>query len=934
MNRPLRRVAVACLLLFALLILSANWVQVVKAEAYRDDPRNSRVLLRTYERERGAIAVVRADGSGRTAIAESSRTDGPLTWLREYPGGPSYAHVTGYYSLVYGRTSIERSEDEVLSGEDDRFFVRRLSDSVTGREPQGGNIITTIDPQAQQAAYEALGDNRGAVVALDPRTGAVLAMVSRPSFDPARLSSFDPAEIRRYYAQLNEDPADPLLNRTISRTYPPGSTFKVVTAAAALSTGDVPARHEDPLAARADLPQSTARLRNFGGESCGGDTTTLANALRISCNTAFGALGLRLGADRLREQAQAFGFGDDSLRVPTRVATSVFPDEIDAPQTATSAIGQFEVRVTPLQMAMVAAGVANGGEVMKPVPRARGAGARPLAPRPGRSRGALACRRRGRRRAAHDDDGARRRRRHRGPGADRRRPRRRQDRHRAARAGTTAARLVHRLRAGGRPAGRRRRGRRGRWKPRLRGHRRRAVGADRARRHEGGAPAMSTPAGVVDGLLADRYRLTSRIAAGAVGEVWRARDVLLDRDVAVKTLRPEIADDDDARQSFRAEARSAGRLSSPAIAAVYDAGEDDGRAWLVMELVEGESLQALLRREGRLSPGRTLDVVAQAAVALQVAHDSGVVHRDVKPGNLLVRSDGVLKVTDFGIAAVAGAARLTRTGQVVGTAAYLSPEQADGREATPASDLYALGVVAYECLRGEVPFAFDNPVAVLLAHSRTAPPPLPDDVPPQLHELVADLLAKDPAQRPASAAEVVRRGAAVGQELGGVAAQVGSPTVPAPALPPLAPRPRSGPVPGREAGLAGRSGQRRAVRLIALLLALLAVALGVRGAADDDPATPARPAPTTPPGGAGQAAVPAPAGGAAPGREPAPPAQQDAPPAVQQQPITAPGNGKGGGGKVKGVGKGAGGKGGTAGNGKGKGKGKGGGNGGGKGAAG
>ncbi len=366
MNRPLRRVAVACVVLFGLLMLNANWVQVVKADAYRDDPRNSRVLLRTYERERGAIVVAQPDGGDRTAVAQSTRTDGPLTWLRQYPGGPRYAHVTGYYSLVHGRTGLERSEDEVLSGEDDRFFVRRLSDTITGREPEGGNIITTLDADAQETAYEALGDNRGAVVALDPGTGAVLAMVSKPSFDPGRLSSFEPADIRSYYAQLSEDSSDPLLNRTISRTYPPGSTFKVVTAAAALSSGDVTTETQIPSPRELDLPQTRATLRNFGGSSCGGETITLPDAMRISCNTAFGSLGLSLGADRIREQAQAFGFGNDSLRVPTTVATSVFPEDPNEPQTAQSAIGQFDVRVTPLQMAMVAAGVANGGEVMEP----------------------------------------------------------------------------------------------------------------------------------------------------------------------------------------------------------------------------------------------------------------------------------------------------------------------------------------------------------------------------------------------------------------------------------------------------------------------------------------------------------------------------------------------------------------------------------------
>ncbi|MCW2679187.1 MAG: Peptidoglycan glycosyltransferase [Frankiales bacterium] len=366
MNRPLRRVALACFVLFGLLLVNVNWVQVVKADAYRDDPRNSRVLLRTYERERGAIAVL-AEAGRREAVAESTRTEGPLTWLRQYPGGPAYAHVTGYYSLVYGRSGVERAEDRVLSGEDDRLFVRRLSDYVTGNAPKGGTVVLTLDPQAQQAAYRALEGKRGAVVALDPRTGAVLAMVSRPSYDPAKLSSFEPAQIREYYQQLNEADDDPLLNRAISQTYPPGSTFKVVTAAAALAKGGVTPETQIPSPRQLDLPQTDRNLSNFGDSACTGETSTLADALRVSCNTAFGSLGLSLGAEDLREQAEAFGFNEGGLRVPTRVATSVFPsDEVSPPNLAFSAIGQYEVRATPLQMAMVAAGIANGGEVMKP----------------------------------------------------------------------------------------------------------------------------------------------------------------------------------------------------------------------------------------------------------------------------------------------------------------------------------------------------------------------------------------------------------------------------------------------------------------------------------------------------------------------------------------------------------------------------------------
>ena len=367
MNRPLRKVALACLLLFGLLLVNVNYVQVVKAEQYRDDPRNSRVLLRTYERARGPIAVVQP-GGGRSAIAQSTRTDGPLTYLRTYPGGPAYAHVTGYYSFVFGATGIERGADKVLSGEDDRLAFTRLSDVITGREVEGGSIVLTLDPEAQKAAYDALTSRglKGSVVAIDPRTGAVLAMASTPSFDPSRLSSFDGADIRVYSEQLNGASDDPLLNRAIARTYPPGSTFKVVTAAAALSSGSTTPDTQIPSPRELDLPQTSRNLTNFGDSACTGETSTLADALRISCNTAFGALGLSLGEDALREQAERFGFNDDSFTTPNRVAQSVFPTDLDPPSLAFSAIGQFEVRTTPLQMAMVAGGVANGGEVMKP----------------------------------------------------------------------------------------------------------------------------------------------------------------------------------------------------------------------------------------------------------------------------------------------------------------------------------------------------------------------------------------------------------------------------------------------------------------------------------------------------------------------------------------------------------------------------------------
>ncbi|MCW2778126.1 MAG: cell elongation-specific peptidoglycan D,D-transpeptidase [Frankiales bacterium] len=366
MNAPLRRVAVACMVLFGLLLVNVNYLQVVKGSAYRDDPRNGRVLLRTYEQQRGAIAL--GTGGGRQALARSVATGDRLKYLRTYPGGPVYAHATGFFSLVYSSTGIERAEDRILSGEGDELFTRRLSDYVTGREPKGGSVVLTLQQKAQQAGYDALGGRKGAVVALDPKTGAILALVSRPSFDPATLSSHDPAAIRAAYKRLSGDPDEPLLDRALNQTYPPGSTFKVVTSAAALTSGTVDSPQTVvPAPKELLLPQTTRPLRNFGGETCDpSGKQPLINAFAISCNTAYAQLGLDVGQDALRKQAEAFGFGQADLEVPLSTATSVFPADVNKPQLGQSAIGQFDVRVTPLQMAMVAAGVANGGDVMKP----------------------------------------------------------------------------------------------------------------------------------------------------------------------------------------------------------------------------------------------------------------------------------------------------------------------------------------------------------------------------------------------------------------------------------------------------------------------------------------------------------------------------------------------------------------------------------------
>ncbi|MGY1653662.1 serine/threonine-protein kinase [Geodermatophilus sp. SYSU D01119] len=322
---------------------------------------------------------------------------------------------------------------------------------------------------------------------------------------------------------------------------------------------------------------------------------------------------------------------------------------------------------------------------------------------------------------------------------------------------------------------------------------------------------------VVRRVVGGRYELLGLIATGGMGQVWHGRDTLLDRPVAVKLLRGEYSGDATIRSRFRTEAQLAGRLAHRNIAALFDYGEevsDAGEvcAHLVMELVDGESLSALLAREGRLPAGRVLDLVGQTAAGLGAAHAAGVVHRDVKPGNLLVGRDGVVRITDFGVAWSAGSAPLTGTGQVVGTAHYLAPEQAAGGKAGPASDVYALGMVAWECLAGHRAFEGDNPVQIALRQLREDPAPLPADVPGPVRDLVARMLAKDPAGRPADGAELA---AVVETVRAGRPLPPAPPPGTAPLLLPLSPVAPSSPPPPR----------RRAVRALAVAGTLAAGAV-------------------------------------------------------------------------------------------------------------
>jgi penicillin-binding protein A len=359
-NRPIRRLSIACLVLMLSLLIADNLIQLVEAQSLRNKPQNSRQRQMELARPRGPIVV-----AGKS-VAESVPVNDVYKYQRKYPGGGLYAPVTGYFSIV-SSTQVEQAESGVLSGTDSRLFVRRLSDYFTGRQPKGGAVVLTLDPATQQAASAALGNRKGAVVALDPKTGAILALVTSPTFDPNLLAVHDGTTLNNNDRRLSADPNKPLLDRGTELTYPPGSTFKLITAAAALSSGKYTPDTQIPAPNQLQLPQSTAILNNFGGETCAaGQQESLLQALTTSCNTAFAKLGLTLGAKALRDQAERFGFNATIPRFPLRQAASVFPDKVDLPETALSAIGQFNVRSTPLEMAMVAAAIANSGKEMKP----------------------------------------------------------------------------------------------------------------------------------------------------------------------------------------------------------------------------------------------------------------------------------------------------------------------------------------------------------------------------------------------------------------------------------------------------------------------------------------------------------------------------------------------------------------------------------------
>ena len=357
MNKTIRRASVFTLLLVFALLIRATWVQYYEGQALADDKDNRRNAIETYAEPLGNIIV-----AGESITGSARTKDSDLAYRRTYTDGKLYAAVTGYASQSYAPTQLEGIYRNLLDGTDSQ--LKTAMDTVTDKRADPGNVITTIDPDVQKAAYDALGDKKGAAVAIDPTTGRILAVVSTPSYDPSSLTDANTAGSA--WTKLTKDSDKPLTNRALRQPLAPGSTFKLVVAAAALEDGlyssvDVDTVSPDPYT----LPGTTTPLENEN-TSAPCENASIRTALQYSCNNVFAKLAVDLGQDKLKAMAEKFGFNDDSLDVPVRAYASVYPSDMDRSSTALTGIGQFDVTATPLQMAMVSAAIANGGKLVSP----------------------------------------------------------------------------------------------------------------------------------------------------------------------------------------------------------------------------------------------------------------------------------------------------------------------------------------------------------------------------------------------------------------------------------------------------------------------------------------------------------------------------------------------------------------------------------------
>jgi peptidoglycan glycosyltransferase len=362
MNQALRRVSLACLVLFLLLLVNDNYVQAFEAGKLVNDPGNGRTFAQQYQYQRGSI--ITADNK---TIAESRHVGGIYSYQRYYPDPVPYAPVTGY-TTPYSATGIEAAENKLLAGTDPRLTVRNLIDLITGKPKKGATVQLTINSVVQQAAYDAIKATGlpSAAVAIDPATGAILALASYPTFNPNKYATFNGAQLNKADERYRNSNQQPLLNRAINETFPPGSTFKIVTSATAFSTGRYTPQTLYNAPTDLSLPQTSHKLINYDNYPCGsGGKQPLIYAFTVSCNTVFGGLGMHLGGSALRHQANKFGM-NRTLRIPLPVSPSNYPPVSNPAYTAYSAIGQYSDTVTPLQEAMFAAAIANKGTLMRP----------------------------------------------------------------------------------------------------------------------------------------------------------------------------------------------------------------------------------------------------------------------------------------------------------------------------------------------------------------------------------------------------------------------------------------------------------------------------------------------------------------------------------------------------------------------------------------
>jgi penicillin-binding protein A len=366
MNRALLRISLACLAMFVLLLLNINYVQAFEASKLAGKPGNIRVFEEQFSYQRGAIVAI--GGGQDVKIAESVWHD--HAYHRYYPYGPLYATVTGYDS-IYGQSGIEAAENKELNGTDPRLAIRNFTSLLTGKQKQGASVEVTISPAAQRAAYQALQNDGGhpaGVVALNPATGAILAIATYPTYNPNVLTTFNGKQLDEADNQLLREPSQPLLDRAIQETYPPGSSFKVITSSAAFSTHLVATPSTTVYAPTVLTLPDGNQLHNDGDIPCANGNPQIIEAFYLSCNTAFGNLGIKLTAPVLRDYANRFGL-NKPLSIPLPVVPSVLPEVqgwTDPSYTAYSAIGQFNDAVTPMQEAMDAAAIANHGTLMTP----------------------------------------------------------------------------------------------------------------------------------------------------------------------------------------------------------------------------------------------------------------------------------------------------------------------------------------------------------------------------------------------------------------------------------------------------------------------------------------------------------------------------------------------------------------------------------------